>query len=348
MTGFFKRVWNFFASTTLTIVLAALVCIDAAVGSMVVLRNRAFFDALDREILLPWLFTSGTEHPGKTLWIFIFVFLIALFAVNTAVCTADRLYLIIRKKSPFRSFLPQAVHVGFLIALLGHLAGSLYGFRSYGNLVVKGEALAVPHAEGLSMRLDGVDVRFDDAGEVESLSSAVTLLKGGTEVKKGGIRPNSPLIYRGMAFYYVDHGRSVTGFLLDASGERKEAGFGKGFVTADGKRYSLGALYPDMAFDVEGRPYSRSGQYRNPYQEITSIDDNESGFLDVSRPGGGVSIGGKTITLVNHIVSPYAVFTINKDPGIWFIIAGSFVLTAGMVLLLFSRGEKGELFRTRG
>ena len=39
--------------------------------------------------------------------------------------------------------------------------------------------------------------------------------------------------------------------------------------------------------------------------------------------------------------------TINKDPGITYIIIGSIVLVAGMALLLFFRGERAELVRQR-
>jgi hypothetical protein len=41
------------------------------------------------------------------------------------------------------------------------------------------------------------------------------------------------------------------------------------------------------------------------------------------------------------------IFIINKDPGIGFIITGSIVLVAGMVLLLFFRGERTELVRPK-
>src|SRR3990172_869408 len=272
-----KHIWNFFASTCLTVVLSILICMTAAWGSVLVIANPGFFQSLDRTVLLSRLFGLGKQYPSLTLWIFVLIFLVFLFAINTFVCTVDRLYTVIKTKSPFRYFLPQVVHIGFLVALIGHLAGSLFGFRSYGNIAVKGKVIAVPHEAGIFARLDDIDGGFADRG---------------------------------------------------------------------GKRFFFGAFYPDLAIDGEGRPYSRTNQYRNPYQEIIS-EDGEKGFLGVSDIGSKVTIGGKTITLLEYAVSPYAVFTINKDPGIAFIIAGSGLLTGAMMLILFIRGEKGELMTRR-
>ncbi len=66
-------------------------------------------------------------------------------------------------------------------------------------------------------------------------------------------------------------------------------------------------------------------------------------YLDMSRPGSSVTIGGKTIRLAGYVQSEYVSLNVGKDPGIWLIIAGSVILVAGMLLLLFLRGERTEL-----
>ena len=45
------------------------------------------------------------------------------------------------------------------------------------------------------------------------------------------------------------------------------------------------------------------------------------------------------------MMEEYAVVAINKDPGIWFIIAGSLILTIGIVLIFLFRGGRAELIR---
>jgi cytochrome c biogenesis protein ResB len=339
-----KRIWNFFASTGLTVALAVLICITASWGSVVCIRNPEVFRALDQAILFPWLLTVGRANLHLSLWIFILVILMALFALNTVVCTLDRLASIIKRKRPWQSFFPHIVHLGFLVALVGHLAGSTYGFRSPENFLFKGELTQVPDAEGLSVRLDDVEMSYSPSGDIDSLKTTVTLLEDDEEALTDAIEINGPLIYRGIAFYHVDGGTTPTGLVLDVDGETMGVKFGGSFTAPDGKRFFLGALYPDLALDEQGRPYSRSNRFRNPFQEIFS-ETLERAFLNVSRPGNNVTLAATTIGLRDYETTLYAVLAINRDPGIWFIIAGSSMLVIGMVLLLFLRGERGELVR---
>lgn len=341
-----KALWRFFASPGLTVALAALICLDAAWGSMVAVKNPAAYGALDRAVLFPWLFTTGLERPDLSAWIFVLVGLSALFAVNTAVCTADRLYAVVSNRRPLQALFPHVVHIGFLIALAGHLVGALWGFRSHGNLLIQGEAAAVPYVPELTVRLDGVDVETRPGEGLVSMKTKVTIFEKGREVLSDAIEINGPVIYKGVAFYHADHGSTPTGLVIEAGSRRREVSFGEVFTTASGSTYRLGRIYPDLAFDAEGRAYSRSGALRNPHCEIVS-GSGVRAYLDISRPGTEVEVDGETLRLAGYVMTPYAVLTINRDPGMGLIVAGSAVLVAGMVLLLFMRGERGELVRGR-
>jgi len=339
-----KALWRLFASVRLTIVLAALICVTTAWGSMVTLRYPGFFRALDSEILMGWLASTGPSYLRITLWIYALVALIFLFAVNTAVCTADKLYSILKTGLPWRSLLPHVVHVGFLVALLGHLTGSVAGYKTDGNVLLAGEAAPVPNEPGLSVRLEAFDSERGPDGRLESLKTTVTLLKEGSEILTGEITINGPLRYKGTAFYHMDDGTTPTGLRLVVDGERVEAALGGALRTRDGSVFSLGRLYPDFALYANGRAYSRSDEFRNPHVEIIA-SDGETAYIDVSAPGASVTLDNRTWTLAGYIMTPYVVLSINRDPGIGLIIAGSAVLVAGMVALLFGRGERAELIR---
>ncbi|MBI5468931.1 MAG: cytochrome c biogenesis protein ResB [Deltaproteobacteria bacterium] len=341
-----KGIWNFFASVKLTIALTVVICLDAAWGSIVTVKSPGFSRALDQSILFPWLLSTGPKYPELSLWIYILVFLMAVFTVNTVVCTADKVYSIVKGKRPWQSFFPHIVHIGFMVALVGHLAGSAGGFRSYGTTVMQGETVPVPHVNGLSIRLDGVEMTPSPSGDIESLKTRVTLLEGGTEVKKGVIEINGPLVYNGVAYYHMDQGRTPTGFILEIDGEPLRLNMNSPSAAKSGMTYRLGDLYPDFALDPEGRPASRSEEFRNPYIEVVSGGGNAA-YLPIGATGGQTVLDGKVLTLQDYIISPYVVLTINRDPGIWFIIIGSSILVAGMVLLLLFRGERGELLRQR-
>lgn len=341
-----KKIWNFFASVKLTIALAVLICLDAAWGSIVSVKVPGFSRALDQTILVPWLLTTGTKYLSLSLWIYVLVLLMAVFTVNTVVCTADKVYSIVKSRRPWQSFFPHIVHIGFMIALIGHLAGSTGGFRSYGTTLFQGEVVQVPNVEGLYVRLDDLDIKPSPDGDPEYIKTGVTLFKGATEVKKGTIEINGPLVYEGVAFYNMDQGRTPTGFVLDVNGETLRLNMNFPASSSDGTTYRLGELYPDFALDNAGRATSLSEDYRNPYVEVVSGKGSRA-YLSIASSGTTVVLDGKAIKLVDFIITPYAVLTINKDPGIWFIIIGSAVLVVGMVLLLFFRGERGELVRQR-
>jgi len=341
-----KGLWKFFTSVKLTIALAVLICLDAAWGSILSVRSPGFSRALDQFILLPWLLSKGPEHLSLSLWIYILVFLMALFTVNTVVCTVDKVYAIIRAERPWQSFFPHIVHIGFMVALVGHLAGSTGGFRSFGTAVMQGESVAVPYVEGLKVRLDGVEMERSPSGEVESLKTSITLLEGGSEVKSGVIEVNGPLVYNGVAYYQMDQGRTPTGFVLDIGGTPLRLNMNEPARTPDSTEYRLGDMYPDFALDPDGRPLSRSENFSNPYIEVLS-SSGQAAYLPIGAPGGSATLDGKAVTLKDYIISTYVVLTINKDPGIWFIIIGSSILVVGMVLLLFFRGERGELVRQK-
>src|SRR3989338_2123688 len=342
-----KSIWRFFASTELTIVLAGLIILDAAWGSIISMKNPQVFQALDQAILFPWLFSVGNANLNISLWIFILVFLITIFAINTTVCTLDKLYSTFKYKRPWQSLFPQIVHIGFLIALLGHLIGSIYGFKSPGHFVFQGQTIQVPSQEGLSLRFDDIEMKTSRRAGLEDLKTKVALLEDGKELLKDNIRINGPLIYKGIAFYHIDQGEAPTGLILRVGEEGFRIKFGGAFKTKDGAIFKLGTIIPDFALDEKGNPYSRSGEYRNPYHEIMSLSGKKA-WLSLSNIGSSIKIEGHTIELSNYINTPYVVLNINKDPGIWFIIIGSAVLVAGMLLLLFLRGERAELVRQRG
>jgi cytochrome c biogenesis protein len=310
------------------------------------MRNPAVFQALDQAILFPWLFSVGTANLNISLWVFILVFLTTIFAINTTVCTLDKLYFVFRDKRPWQSFFPQIVHIGFLIALLGHLVGSIYGFRSPGNFVFQGQIIQVPSQEGLSLRFDDIEMKTSRRAGLEDLKTKVALLEDGKEILKDDIQLNGPLIYKGIAFYHADQGEAPTGLILRIDQEDFSIKFGGAIKTKNGAIFKLGAIIPDFALDETGNPYSRSQEYRNPYQEIISLSGKKT-WLPLSNIGGSVKLEGQTIQLAGYINTPYVVLNINKDPGIWFIIVGSAVLVIGMLLLLFLRGERAELVRQK-
>ncbi len=351
-----KRAWDFLASITLTIILAAAICLVAAVGSLITVANQRFFSALDTSVLFPSLLELGTSELRLTLWVWALIILTTLFTLNTVVCTADKVVAILKNRRPVQALFPHIVHVGFLIAVLGHLVGSVWGFKAPGNILYKDSVVPVPETPGLSMRLDEFEVRQSGNNPPDMLRSRLTLFedteKGMMEIRTGDIEINSPLIHNGIAFYHMNQGVTPTGLVLESNGEFKEIPFYSDFTLGGVPGYSLGAIYPDFVLTADGRPASRSSEYNNPYITVLSPGGAAS-YLSVAYPGSRVELHGdegQTIEaqLIDYAMSEYVVLNINRDPGIYLIIAGSAVLVIGMLLLLFFRGPRSEIVRKSG
>ncbi len=341
-----KTIIKFFSSIWLGVLLSILICLTAAYGSIVVVKNPEFYSSIDGTVLFPFLFSAGLKNPELLAWIYVLMLLVALFAVNTVVCTINSIALILRVKKPLMSLFPHIIHVGFAVALTGHLVGSSFGFKTTGTIAYKGIAVPVPNAKGLFVRLDEINIKTSLTGNIESLGTHVTLLRDGAEILSQEIRLNSPLIYKGIAFYHADQGAMPTGLVLQVNDEEIKTGFSGKFSTNRGDVFTIGPVYPDFEFDSVMGAYSRSSEFRNPHVEITSSDGRKA-YLNISETGRDTVLSGAGIRLKDYIRTEYAVLTINRDPGIALIVLGSAILTIGMLLLIFFQRERMELVRKK-
>lgn len=225
------KIWSLFSSIKITLYLTYAITINVAAGSLILLRNREVFNDIDHMVLADWWMNTGFRHLEATWWIPLLVFLVFLFAVNTLICSIDRLIPLCRfyfrervengaegkeieevsKRKSFSLFYPYIAHIGFLIALIGHLVGSVGGYKSYGNLVGEGGAIKVPNSKGMHLILDRFDVRYSGYGYPEEMNSHVRLIEGERIVSEKIIQVNSPLIYNGLAFYVSDFRQASSG-----------------------------------------------------------------------------------------------------------------------------------------
>lgn len=232
-----QRIWSFFSSIRLTLYLTYAITIDVITGSLILIGNRDIYNGIDRMVLGDWWLNTGSRHLGVTWWIPLLVFLVFLFAINTLVCSIDRLIPICRfyfreqiekvtiggkdmeeedptlfnKRRSLAPFYPYIAHIGFLVALIGHLVGSTGGFKSYGNVIAEGAAMEVPSNRGLYLLLDRFDVRMHRYGYPEEMKSYVRLLEENKVVAEKVVEVNSPLIYKGLAFYASDFQQGPNG-----------------------------------------------------------------------------------------------------------------------------------------
>lgn len=337
-----KRFIKIFSSLELALTLSFLICIMAAIGSFVFMKDPDFFTNIDEKVFFAWLFNEAYKDLSLSFWVYSLVILVALFGLNTLVCTIDKVIDISKGNKPLKAFFPHIVHIGFLIALFGHLLGSVTGFKTTDNLLVEGQKVKVPNYEEIEISLDDILIEKGRYGEMDYLKLDITILEN-KEIKETGIiEVNNPYHYKGIAFYFEKDGQVPYGIKLEKEdGMIEEVAFDSK-VNIKGKDFFLGQIYPDFVRDSKGNVYTRSNNYNNPYLEIFDLDGNRE-YLSLFREGRAIVLNDEEIIYRGIDVKQYVTLIINKDPGFFFIAFGSGFLVFGMIMLLFFRGSRSEL-----
>jgi hypothetical protein len=143
-----SRVWNSLGSVNLTIRLLVLLAVNLVIGSRYTRHLPTAFNDLNYQRFQDWLPGNGLTTSW---WVWTLFFLLSLFCVNTAVCTADRLAELMKKRkerSP-REFAvlvaPSIMHLCFLVIIAGH-AVSQFTAETRQVAAVQGTTLSLPPA----------------------------------------------------------------------------------------------------------------------------------------------------------------------------------------------------------
>jgi len=344
-----KKIWNFFTSTRVAIVLTLLITVDVLVGTVLLSGSPKVLGTIDLDIFFSWLSGTGLDHLEASWWIFLLLALLALFVINTIVCTLDSIASLLKNhtdgtKIHARRILSQIIHVGFIIALVGHLVSSSSGFRTTNNYLLQGDTLTLPQNDSLTLRLDKVDVAFTDSGGMQKMDAYVSLMLDGTTIREKVVRLNEPLLYQGNAVYITHHGEMPDSMQFSLSGNGKpeiiKIRFQQGSETRkDPFTFKTGRLVPDFVRDSNGAVYSASEEFRNPAQEISVYKDDKflsSGWFFFKYPDRApLAFDGFNLAFAGLAYTPYAVLTINKDPGAIVVLAGALIFLLSLIGLLF-------------
>ncbi len=354
-----KKLWNFFTSTRLAVVLTLLIAADVLTGTILLSSSPKALGAIDLEIFFYWLFGTGLNNLAASWWIFLLLALLVLFALNTIVCTVDSISLMLKPRQGAarakpRRILSQAIHLGFIIGLLGHLVSSTTGFRTMDNRIFEGDSIPVPQSSEFSLQLNKMDVAFANNGNMLRMDAYVSLVRDEKIIRDKVVRLNEPLLYQGNAIYVTHHGNAPKSMNFKLSGkniqETIKIKFQERSATSNsGYTLKLGELLPDFARDNKGKVSSASKQFRNPAMEIMIYKGEKllvSGWVLLKHPGmSPLTFDGLKLVFSELAYGQYAVLTINKDPGILIVLTGALIFILSLIGLLFIKGEGMELVR---
>lgn len=233
-------------------------------------------------------------------------------------------------------------HLSVIIILIGGLTGAFFGFRGFVNIPEGGSADEVmlrggkpPHKMGFTLRLDDFSLAHYPMGMVKEYRSDVTVIDGGRETKKASLVVNSPMTYNDLIFYQSSYG------VIDRQGKVRV------FVKAGkdaGKSYEL-----ELADKFV--PIPSSSDYVKVLEHYPSLENVGPAMILQIAEGGGMPVNFPVYkNLPDNDMNPgsryffkygdysehyYTGLQVTKDPGVWVVWIGCFLMMAGLYYSFF-------------
>ena len=216
MKDIVKKIWKVLGSVRLTTVVLLLLVVDLAGGYLGLKGHENLFKPLNDLGLIEWIKTYGITYASHTAWFFGLLILLFLLAVNTFVCTTNRVFSLAKFHSRFTSrlrfilkFSAHIMHYALIVILIGYLVSYLYA-RTYPDMIiVQGQSVRIPHSE-IQVQLGSLDVQYYQGSRLKFLNNrainvqaALRLTAGQKEVWKA-IGINAPFRFKGLSFHLKD------------------------------------------------------------------------------------------------------------------------------------------------
>jgi hypothetical protein len=209
-----SALWKFLASVNLTIWLLLAVTLNLAIGSQYARHLPQVYGRLNDLQFQEWLPISV---PAESWWVWSLFFLLFLFGINTAACTADRLLFLVKKRRDYRlgAFAviaaPSVMHICFL-AIIGSHALSQFGSAIHRVPAAMGSAATLPAAASVAVNAVTCDFHSEPRlkGQVKSCTAFLDL-KSAAGVTRQDFGVLEPVLWNGYSIHLVPAGKTVPG-----------------------------------------------------------------------------------------------------------------------------------------
>ncbi|MGL1932960.1 MAG: cytochrome c biogenesis protein ResB [Desulfotalea sp.] len=252
--------------------------------------------------------------------------------------TTDNLKVHYAEKYPWSHYGVYIVHISILVIFLGAIIGNLAGFK--GSVMIPelgfadkvystSDSSAIPL--GFEIRCNNFELEYYDNGMPKTYRSSLTIFEDGKELKTTNIEVNKPLIHNGITFYQASY-EGFQDFIIKITdlktGEIKSltAAYQEQ-VSWQEKNIQLGILNA-MATDQQVNKM-KLWYYGN-------IGDPQTIWFDNGET--------KTIESFGYKISIKQKFAtglqVSKDPGVWLVYLGFFLLMLGLYISFFFSHQK--------
>lgn len=246
------------------------------------------------------------------------------------------------QKGIYSRFGAYMTHLSILVIMVGAIIGTIWGYKAYVNIVEGTQINQVwPRGGNQPLNLD-FTVRCDDfrvtyydgTQRPRDFESDLVVIDKGQEVMRKTIEVNHPLTYKGITFYQSSYGPAGTGSfemevtdnttkeitkLSIAQGQKAQLPRGFSFSVVDFTE-SYDRFGPAAKLQV----YAADGAARTPFVILQNFPQ-----FDVRR-GGDFSFA-----LKGFNQPQYTGLQVAKDPGVWVVWLGSFLMVFGSMSAFF-------------
>jgi cytochrome c biogenesis protein len=272
-------------------------------------------------------------------------FLKAEFAAPV-VTEVDGVHHLFAQKAPYCRLGVYVVHASVIIIFIGAMTGSLFGYKAFLNIVEGTDTSTVfnsrngrPLDLGFALRCEKFSVSYYDTGAPKEYKSILTVMEKGKPVPGFTNVPvivNSPLNYKGIAFYQADYGpagnyrfsvrlrnRGLSLTVTARQGER--------IPLPDGSTMQLLEAVPDVSRFM---PYLSGAAAK--IETVSPRGVTQQFVLFKNYPRFDERRGGSLIfTFEGMDERYYTGLKVVKDPGVWIVWLGCALMVAGIGIAFF-------------
>ncbi len=246
------------------------------------------------------------------------------------------------QKGIYSRFGAYLTHLSILIIMVGAIVGTVWGYKAYVN-IVEGTSTSQVWPRGSNQPLDlGFTVRcdrfsvsyYEGTQRPRDYNSDLVILENGKEILKKTIEVNDPLSYKGITFYQSSYGPAGTGSfefeVTDNNGGEKltikvaqgqKAQLPRGFAfSVDDFTPSYDRFGPAAKLHVD----APDGTHRTPFVILQNFPQFDA------RRGGDFSFA-----LKGYKQPQYTGLQVAKDPGVWVVWSGCFLMVFGSMGAFF-------------
>ena len=240
------------------------------------------------------------------------------------------------EKGAWSRFGVYVTHASILIIFIGAAIGNIWGYKGYVNIVEGGTVDTIwvrgnpePFPLGFTVRCDDFDVSFYEGSQrPKEFASKLVVLENGREVLRKDIEVNDPLSYNGITFYQSSYGPAgdatfrfrvrerATGQTVDVAarqGEHVPLPGGYSFAVTN-----FAENYDKFGPAVQMHVNTPDGRHGNAFIVLQEFPE-----FDAQRGGEHI------FSLVGMQQTYYTGLQVAKDPGVWVVWLGCFLMVIG-------------------